>query len=245
MRGTFAPVATGVTGTTFVDNLVSGGQTYGYRVTTAEAAGSCESAPSACQTITVSGACPCFDAPSFAGLASVTTPFSGTCTLDLSWSAGTAVCGGVPPVYNVYRSTNPSFVPGPSNRIATCVSGNAFSDAGGLAQDSPVYYVVRAEDGSGTGRWAVPRRDRGAESGATHGLGAGDARAGPVPRRRGASADDAGGAAVERLGDALARGGRGLLCEREPDQHLRRAHHAAARAGTGGIAVGAQLLVLA
>jgi len=149
--GTFAPVATGVTGTTFVDNLVSGGQTYGYRVTTAEAAGSCESAPSACQTITVSGGCPCFDAPSFAGLASVTTPFSGTCTLDLSWSAGTAVCGGVPPVYNVYRSTNPSFVPGPSNRIATCVSGNAFSDAGGLAQDSPVYYVVRAEDGSGTG----------------------------------------------------------------------------------------------
>ena len=149
--GSFAPVATAVTGNAIVDNLVSGGQTYGYRVTTSEASGSCESAPSACQAITVSGACPCFDAPSFAGLASVTTPFSGTCTLDLSWSTGSAVCGGVPPVYNVYRSTNANFIPGPSNRIATCVSGNAFSDSGGLVQDGAAYYVVRAEDGSGTG----------------------------------------------------------------------------------------------
>jgi hypothetical protein len=149
--GAFAPVASGVLGTSVVDNQVSGGQTYGYRVTTAEASGGCESAPSTCQTITVSGACPCFDAPSFAGLQSVTTPFSGTCTLDLSWSAGSAVCGGVPPVYNVYRSTNPNFTPGPGNRIATCVSGNAFSDSGGLVQDGTAYYVVRAEDGSGNG----------------------------------------------------------------------------------------------
>jgi hypothetical protein len=149
--GTFAPVATGVTGNAHLDGAVSGGQTYGYRVTTAEAAGSCESAPSSCQAFTVSAACPCFDAPSFAGLTSVTTPFSGTCTLDLSWSAGSAVCGGVPPVYNVYRSTSPTFIPGPATRIATCVSGTTFSDAGGLTQDAPVYYAVRAEDGSGTG----------------------------------------------------------------------------------------------
>jgi immune inhibitor InhA-like protein len=149
--GTFAPVATGLTGNSFVDPLVSGGQTYGYRVTTAEASGSCESAPSECRAITVSGACPCFEAPSFAGLVDVSTPFDDTCELELSWSAGSAVCGGVPPVYNVYRSTDPAFVPGPSSRIATCVTATSFSDAGGLENAVPVYYVVRAEDGSGVG----------------------------------------------------------------------------------------------
>ena len=149
--GSFAPIATGVTGNVAADAAVSGGQTYGYRVTTAEASGSCESPPSACQAIAVSGACPCFEAPSFAGLAGVGTPFDGTCTLDLSWSAGSAACGGLPTVYNVYRSTSPAFVPGPSNRIATCVSGTSLSDDGGLAQGVPVYYVVRAEDGSGVG----------------------------------------------------------------------------------------------
>jgi len=149
--GTFAPVATGLAGNAFADGAVSGGQTYGYRVTTAEGSGGCESAPSSCETVTIPAACPCFDAPSFAGLSSVTTPFSATCTLDLSWSAGAAVCGVAPPVYNVYRSTNPTFTPGPSNRLATCVSGTSFSDSGGLVQDGPAYYVVRAEDDSGTG----------------------------------------------------------------------------------------------
>src|SRR5262249_25882378 len=57
--GSFTPLATGIAGTTYTDNTVSGGLTYSYRISTAEAAGSCESTVSNCQQITVPGTCPC------------------------------------------------------------------------------------------------------------------------------------------------------------------------------------------
>lgn len=149
--GTFLPVATGLTGTSFTDNGVSGGLTYSYMVTTAESAGSCESAASTCQAITVPAACPCLQPPAFAGVTSVAAPFDGTCRLDLSWSAASQSCGAAPAVYNIYRSTTAGFTPSPSNRIATCVPGIAFSDAGALAAGFQYHYVVRAEDDAGAG----------------------------------------------------------------------------------------------
>jgi hypothetical protein len=48
--------------------------------------------------------------------------------------------------YNVYRSTDPAFVPGPGNRIARCVPGTTWDDSAGLASGASYTYVVRAED---------------------------------------------------------------------------------------------------
>ena len=149
--GGFVPIATGLTGTTFLDTAVSGGLTYSYKVTTAETAGSCESGPSGCMTIAVPPACPCNEPPTFGGATSVGAPFDATCSLSVGWNPGSQVCGSAAPVYNVYRSTTAGFEPGPSNRIATCVAGTSFTDAGALASGTSYVYVVRAEDGSGTG----------------------------------------------------------------------------------------------
>jgi hypothetical protein len=147
----YQPIATGLTGTSYLDSTVSGSLTYSYKVTLAEASGSCESAASACQSIAVPGACPCQLAPAFGGATAVAAPFASTCALDVSWSAGSQTCGALAPLYNVYRSTTSGFTPTPSNRIATCVSGTSFHDAGVLSPGTTYSYVVRAEDGTGTG----------------------------------------------------------------------------------------------
>jgi hypothetical protein len=83
--------------------------------------------------------------PTFAGLGSVTCPFTATCTLDLAWSAATAYCGG-PVTYNVYRSTTSGFTPSASNRIATGIAATTYSDIAMLASGTTYYYVVRAVD---------------------------------------------------------------------------------------------------
>lgn len=149
--GGYVPIATGVTGTTYLDTAVAGGLTYSYKVTTAEAAGSCESGPSGCVSLTVSPSCPCNEPPAFSGATNVTAPFAATCALTVGWNAGSQACGALAPVYNVYRSTIAGFTPGPSNRIATCVTGTSFTDDGALSPGTSYVYVVRAEDGSGTG----------------------------------------------------------------------------------------------
>ena len=45
--------------------------------------------------------------------------------------AGTPACGG-PLSYNVYRSFNPVFTPGPANVIAQCLSATSYLDQKGL-----------------------------------------------------------------------------------------------------------------
>jgi hypothetical protein len=144
--GAFTPIATGVVGTTYADTTVSGGTTYSYRVT-ARAADNCESGNSNCSSATATGSCT--NAPSFAGLQGVASSGQSACGLDLAWSAGTVNCGSAV-VYNVYRSTSPGFTPGPSNRIATCLAGTSYHDAA-VTFGTRYYYVVRAEDDSGSG----------------------------------------------------------------------------------------------
>ncbi len=73
--------------------------------------------------------------------------------MDLSWSPATARCGGGL-VYNVYRSTDPDFVPGPSQRIATCVSSTSFTDSNMASGTDTYAYVVRSEDLAGSGAGA-------------------------------------------------------------------------------------------
>jgi len=142
----YSLLASGLTATNYSDYAVSGGTTYAYVVTSVNA-DVIESQQSACDDALAAGACTL--APSFAGLSSVANPATGSCTLNLGWSAATQACGsGV--VYNVYRSTTSGFTPGASNRIASCVSATNYSDTG-VAGGPTYYYVVRAEDNSGNG----------------------------------------------------------------------------------------------
>src|SRR5262249_55871161 len=87
----------------------------------------------------------CFLAPGFAGLASATSAGQGTCGIDLHWASATLRCGS-DVRFNVYRSTDPSFTPGPANRIARCVVGTSYRDTAALDLGVDYTYVVRAED---------------------------------------------------------------------------------------------------
>src|SRR5690606_39562158 len=101
----------------------SGGVTYGYRVRERDSSGFCQSDYSTCVEAQTTGSCTA--APVFAGLASATTPATPTCRVDLAWSAATPVCAG-PVTYNIYRDSDPDFVPNPTNRIATGVTGTSW-----------------------------------------------------------------------------------------------------------------------
>lgn len=142
----WVPVASAVSGTSFLDTGVSGGVTYSYVVTAAsDAAAACESPRSACASIVPTGDCGL--APSFHGITSATSAGTAGCAVNLSWSPASAYCAG-DVRYNVYRGTTSAFVPGPSNRIARCLVGASFTDAVDLAYGTTYWYVVRAEDAS-------------------------------------------------------------------------------------------------
>jgi hypothetical protein len=143
--GPFALIGSGVAGSPYYDNPVSGGSTYAYRVTGVDVTGNCESGPSLCIEATATGACTL--PPSFAGLASVTNQGTAICGLALAWTAATPVCAG-PVTYNVYRSTSSGFEPGPANQIAAGITGTGYTDTSSLSSGTIYYYVVRAVDAS-------------------------------------------------------------------------------------------------
>ena len=106
----YVPVATGLSGTTFLDTAVSGGVTYSYRVTTAESAG----AASRLRRTVSRSASP-------RSVRAWRLPCSGgrpACRLLSGRLASSAWTGTRPrrraaplPVYNVYRSTSAGFEP--------------------------------------------------------------------------------------------------------------------------------------
>jgi extracellular elastinolytic metalloproteinase len=135
-------VATGLPSPTFSDTTVSGQIPYSY-VVTAQVDG-IESLRSACASAAAPG--PCTQAPVFDGLASVTRGSPTACALYLSWNPAPVACpGGVH--FNVYRSTDPNFVPGPATLRQACVNGGAFWDTL-VGAGATYHYVVRAEDSS-------------------------------------------------------------------------------------------------
>ena len=107
--------------------------------------GACKSATPNEASATATGAC--LLEPLFGGLQSVTTPFSGVCTLELAWSPATVECGG-PAAYNIYRSGTPGFTPGPANLLVPGITNTVFTDMNALVSDTFYYYVVRAVDQS-------------------------------------------------------------------------------------------------
>jgi len=142
--GPWVPVATNVTGSSFLDTSVSGDVTYSYRVTAAsDSNGRCESAPSPCASVVPTGDCTL--PPVFRGIEAVSSDGSADCSISLSWDAGSPRCSGNL-VYNVYRSTATSVSPTPANLIAACLAGTSHTDTDNLVHGAEYYYLVRAED---------------------------------------------------------------------------------------------------
>lgn len=140
--GGFTVVAT-TASTSFIDRNVSGGVTYAYRVRAKR--GECVTEESACASASTTGSC--MEYPEFAGATSAGNGALPVCTIDVAWDAATPLCAG-PVTYNVYRGTEPSFSPGPSNRIATGLAGLGLADSGNLPPGTTAYYIVRAVDAS-------------------------------------------------------------------------------------------------
>jgi hypothetical protein len=134
-----------VAGTSYTDTGLSGGTMYSYTVTAApDAAGLCESAPSPCATVVPTGDCTL--APVFPGIDRILRPAAAECALWIDWVNNATIYCGSAVTYNVYRSTDPSFTPGASNRIARCIPPARWIDSVDLLSGVPYYYIVRAED---------------------------------------------------------------------------------------------------
>ena len=137
-------VASGVTGTSFLDTGISGGAAWSYQVTAAsDTAALCESSRSRCASVVPTGDCT-LD-PVFAGVNGAASAGLSDCAVNLDWDPITAICGGGVR-YNIYRGTTSGFTPGPANRIARCVAAASFADAVSLTHQRSYYYIVRAED---------------------------------------------------------------------------------------------------
>ncbi len=127
---------------TYNDDTVSGGSHY-YYIVRANDGVACTSANSNEVDAVATGQCRL--APTFAGITGVSNPGESTCTLNLTWNAGTSNCSD-PLKYSVYRDTAPGFTPSPANRIAANVTATTYADAVGVAKGTTYYYVVRAVD---------------------------------------------------------------------------------------------------
>jgi hypothetical protein len=126
-------------GNVFTDVRAEGGLTYSYELRGADA---CSEGPvSSAVTVTATGLCDL--QPTFAG-AETATAVSDNCEIDLSWPAATSNCLlGSAIRYNIYRSTQPDFIPG--TPLATVTSGTTYRDKNVLSGVT-YYYLVRAED---------------------------------------------------------------------------------------------------
>ena len=130
-----------------VDNGTQGGFEYAYRVRGVDGCG--EGPYSMCKSVISNAACTL--EPDFNSASIAASRIGGsTCGVNVTWQAGQPECPGTDLRYNLYRSTDPLFVPGPNTLIASGVSEASFED---LEVDplKTYYYAVRAEDTSGDG----------------------------------------------------------------------------------------------
>ncbi len=136
-------IAENLTALSFADTLLAPGQDYHYIVRAFDSR-SGEDANAAEFTVTAPVG-PDTKAPLFAGLATaVSGSECGETALD--WTPAQETCS-TPVRYNVYRSTTPGFVPGPSNLVAS-TTDTSLVDAG-IAPNTDLHYVVRAVDAAG------------------------------------------------------------------------------------------------
>jgi len=128
-----APIATGITTTTYSDTGLTNGTPYFYEVAAVNSAGTGPLSNEA--SATPEGAAPA--APT--GL----TATAGSASVSLSWTASTGAT-----TYNVYRGTTSG---GESaTPVATGVTTTSYADSG-LTNGQEYYYEVAALNGAGTG----------------------------------------------------------------------------------------------
>ena len=128
------------TGTSFTDLRAQGGFTYTYKVRGADDCG--EGPLSGTVTFTSTGLCDL--SPTFKGITAAAA--EGTnCRILLSWGAGASSCplASGPVRYNIYRSTDPDFVPAGTPYATT--TDTTFAD-NNVVSGTTYYYVIRAED---------------------------------------------------------------------------------------------------
>ncbi len=135
-------IATGVSGNSYNDINVSGGSEYAYKVKTFNAAESCSSSFSNCSSSTATGLCTL--APTFTGLTQASNLNQNDCSIQLDWQAAGQNCG-TNTVFNIYRSTTPSFTPSGANLISSCETNTSFTDLS-IQGAINYHYIVRAED---------------------------------------------------------------------------------------------------
>lgn len=140
----FEPIADQITTELYVDNTASGLVNIGYQVSKISADGTCEFTRSTCSEAQTTGVCTA--APEFSGLGSISNGFNNTCSLNLQWPAATSYCQSSTS-YNVYKSTDAAFVPGPENLVASDITDLSWSD-GSVVHEETYHYVVRAKDAS-------------------------------------------------------------------------------------------------
>jgi hypothetical protein len=126
----------------FTDDDVDGGVTYYYKVT-ARDDGVCASFGPEETAVTPFGTCSL--RPLFDGLGSATGSLGPTCATQLDWTAARPECDG-PVAYNIYRSTDPGFAPGPQNLLVAGEPGTSVLDVNDLTEGLAYHYVVRAVD---------------------------------------------------------------------------------------------------
>ena len=126
----------------FLDTRAQGGVTYAYKTRGADTCG--EGPISACADAVSTAACtllPTFDSRSLVA----TNAGTASCGISLDWSDAASVCPGTTVRYNVYRSTDPFFVPATANRVASNLATSNYADAA-VDPLTTYYYVVKAED---------------------------------------------------------------------------------------------------
>jgi hypothetical protein len=139
-----SPGVPGGPGYAYTDTDVSGGIPY-YYVVVAGDGGACKSSLTNEVTVTPDGICTL--RPLFDGIAGAGIDVSDTCGNVVNWGAATPECGSQV-LFNLYRSTDPGFIPGPANRVASGITGTVAIDRAGLVAGTEYYYVARALDTS-------------------------------------------------------------------------------------------------
>lgn len=131
---------------TYTDSRTLQGNNYAYKIRAGQF-GELGPLSDTCTDITSVQACdflPTFDESTIR----VTDNVGDLCHNTLEWSTATSNCSQSSAIkYNIYRSEDSNFMPDSSNLIAQ-VSETSYDDI--IAPDVPAFYIVRAEDDTGT-----------------------------------------------------------------------------------------------
>ncbi len=142
----FEKIADNIDTTSFIDNEASGQVAVGYRISKTSTVNgkSCESERSICVETQTTGHCTA--PPIFDGLNTAGSADTSICGMNLQWPEATSVCNAQVS-YDVFKSSDPTFTPDDTNRVASRIEDNQWQDFA-VQSDTQYYYLVRAIDES-------------------------------------------------------------------------------------------------